>query len=269
MYLFSAGERPYICDICHKGFKQSSDLKKHRRTHTLDKPYKCPLCPSAFTRSHHCRGHINSVHKFFKCVTCSALFTTEEDFTKHKELHPVLEDQTSGEHKVAKQPRDMLAKPSKVPISEEPNNENQFWRPSSSGIVDSSPDLRNESIPRSRENIALAEFMASMAAQRSAVGLASPSIDERRSKELVSSPPPPREVLVPERQLLYSRYPDRQHSLPYHTDNKYWIPVSYQDQEQKMSRNDIITEGIVDNIDHFFKKHTKDLSWTFFTDRDE
>ena len=86
--LYFSGERPYICDICHKGFKQSSDLKKHRRTHTLDKPYKCPICPSAFTRSHHCRGHINSVHKFFKCVACSALFTSEEAFERHKEFHP-------------------------------------------------------------------------------------------------------------------------------------------------------------------------------------
>lgn len=96
MFCFS-GERPYICDICQKGFKQSSDLKKHRRTHTLDKPYKCPICPSAFTRSHHCRGHINSVHKFFKCA-CSALFTSEEAFERHKELHPsVFPDQADGE----------------------------------------------------------------------------------------------------------------------------------------------------------------------------
>lgn len=92
------GERPYICDICHKGFKQSSDLKKHRRTHTLDKPYKCPICPSAFTRSHHCRGHINSVHKFFKCVACSALFTSEEAFERHKEFHPsVFPDQSDAQ----------------------------------------------------------------------------------------------------------------------------------------------------------------------------
>ena len=96
IFCFS-GERPYICDICQKGFKQSSDLKKHRRTHTLDKPYKCPICPSAFTRSHHCRGHINSVHKFFKCV-CGALFTSEEAFERHKELHPsVFPEQADGE----------------------------------------------------------------------------------------------------------------------------------------------------------------------------
>ena len=97
-FFFFSGERPYICDICHKGFKQSSDLKKHRRTHTLDKPYKCPICPSAFTRSHHCRGHINSVHKFFKCVACSALFTSEEAFERHKEFHPsVFPDRADGE----------------------------------------------------------------------------------------------------------------------------------------------------------------------------
>lgn len=96
IFCFS-GERPYICDICQKGFKQSSDLKKHRRTHTLDKPYKCPICPSAFTRSHHCRGHINSVHKFFKCA-CGALFTSEEAFERHKELHPsVFPEQADGE----------------------------------------------------------------------------------------------------------------------------------------------------------------------------
>jgi len=63
----------------------------------LDKPYKCPICPSAFTRSHHCRGHINSVHKFFKCV-CGALFTSEEAFERHKELHPsVFPEQADGE----------------------------------------------------------------------------------------------------------------------------------------------------------------------------
>lgn len=98
LLFYFSGERPYVCDICHKGFKQSSDLKKHRRTHTLDKPYKCPICPSAFTRSHHCRGHINSVHKFFKCIACSALFTSEEAFERHKEFHPsVFPDQTDGE----------------------------------------------------------------------------------------------------------------------------------------------------------------------------
>ena len=82
------GERPYVCDVCNKGFKQSSDLKKHKRTHTMDKPYKCPVCPLAFTRSHHCRGHLTAVHKFYRCAVCSALFTSDEAYEAHKKVHP-------------------------------------------------------------------------------------------------------------------------------------------------------------------------------------
>lgn len=185
MNLF-AGERPYICDICQKGFKQSSDLKKHRRTHTLDKPYKCPLCPSAFTRSHHCRGHINSVHKFFKCGTCSALFTTEEDFNKHKELHPMLKVQkTANSNNI--QTREVLgsklhaALPSEyikeaVQVQKQEDRETKLtkepWHAQmispQKPCAERTRDHVNNCLSRSRENIALAEFMASMAAQRSA-----------------------------------------------------------------------------------------------------
>ena len=33
IYLFSLGERPFKCALCGRGFKQSSDMKKHRKTH--------------------------------------------------------------------------------------------------------------------------------------------------------------------------------------------------------------------------------------------
>ena len=33
MVLFSLGERPFKCVLCGRGFKQSSDMKKHRKTH--------------------------------------------------------------------------------------------------------------------------------------------------------------------------------------------------------------------------------------------
>jgi KRAB domain-containing zinc finger protein len=36
--------KPRKCDICGKGFSNSSDLQKHIRTHTGDKPYKCDIC---------------------------------------------------------------------------------------------------------------------------------------------------------------------------------------------------------------------------------
>lgn len=181
-----AGERPYICDICQKGFKQSSDLKKHRRTHTLDKPYKCPLCPSAFTRSHHCRGHINSVHKFFKCGTCSALFTTEEDFNKHKEMHSLLKVQKIADKDSVERREILGGKLNSVPPSEHlkevpqvHKQEDRETKPtkepwpvqmmsSTKEHSERARDHVNNCLSRSRENIALAEFMASMAAQRSA-----------------------------------------------------------------------------------------------------
>lgn len=206
----------------------------------MDKPYKCPLCPSAFTRSHHCRGHINSVHKFFKCATCSALFTTEEDFNKHKELHPVLNEQSNSETKPIVETVNLETKPKspEVHSNEGPSQQDQIWRSSSGEVAENRSDYQRENFPRSQENIALAEFMASMAAQRSAVNLTNASHDER--KEVVNSVPG---ELVAERPFLYGHFPGSQHNVQYYTNNMYKIPAGYLDQEQNLSRNDAITGG--------------------------
>ena len=37
MYFFT-GERPFKCGVCGRGFKQSSDMKKHRKTHFKEMP---------------------------------------------------------------------------------------------------------------------------------------------------------------------------------------------------------------------------------------
>ncbi|NXK38906.1 ZN736 protein, partial [Piprites chloris] len=34
-------EKPYKCQKCNKGFRWSSDLIKHQRTHTSEKPLIC------------------------------------------------------------------------------------------------------------------------------------------------------------------------------------------------------------------------------------
>ena len=44
---------PFACHFgCGRRFRQKIDLKKHERTHTLEKPFKCtePDCGKAFAR---------------------------------------------------------------------------------------------------------------------------------------------------------------------------------------------------------------------------
>ncbi|XP_004587197.1 zinc finger protein 48 [Ochotona princeps] len=60
----SGSSQPHIhvCGFCGKEFPRSSDLVKHRRTHTGEKPYKCAECGKGFgdssARIKHQRGHL-------------------------------------------------------------------------------------------------------------------------------------------------------------------------------------------------------------------
>ena len=35
-----SGERPYLCSMCEKSFRDRSELNRHSRRHTGDLPYK-------------------------------------------------------------------------------------------------------------------------------------------------------------------------------------------------------------------------------------
>lgn len=82
--------KPFICEICQKGFSQNCNLINHLRTHTGDKPFKCNYCDKRFTQSGNLKNHmrLHSDEKPYICPICYQGFRQLSNLNNHSKKHP-------------------------------------------------------------------------------------------------------------------------------------------------------------------------------------
>ncbi|XP_017038160.1 zinc finger protein weckle [Drosophila kikkawai] len=82
------GIKPFVCDLCGKGFKYITGLKDHKLVHTDECPFECPDCHRRFKNKARLKIH-SDTHSanIYKCNICGMKLKTRRTFNKHKLVH--------------------------------------------------------------------------------------------------------------------------------------------------------------------------------------
>ncbi|KAM4745287.1 uncharacterized protein FYW61_011807 [Anableps anableps] len=83
------GEKPFLCLICGKHFRNGGNLSRHTKIHSGHKPHLCMTCGKRFIQKNQLMSHIqtHTDERLFSCKTCGKRFNNGGNLSRHTKIH--------------------------------------------------------------------------------------------------------------------------------------------------------------------------------------